>query len=92
MELPDEVLFIIRQFYQPLTRPDWRTIHRMTNLHFHLSIASLVRWDCPAVIYNLVIQPTTHFVYDLHFFDGYPYITRVIDLHNYASYFVTPKN
>ena len=30
MELPDDVLKIIKEFSQPLSRPDWRTLHRMT--------------------------------------------------------------
>ena len=27
MELPDDVLLIIREYSKPLTRPDWRTIN-----------------------------------------------------------------
>ena len=92
MELPLDILSIVKDFSRPLTRPDWRTLHRFTNIDFHLDIASQVRWDCPSVIYSLVIQPRTHFVYDLHFFDGYPYVPRVLDLDTHASYFVTPKN
>jgi hypothetical protein len=29
MELPDDVLAIIREYSRPITRPDWRTLHRM---------------------------------------------------------------
>jgi hypothetical protein len=29
LELPDDVLQIIREYAQPLTRPDWRTLHLM---------------------------------------------------------------
>ena len=30
MNLPDDVLHIIRAYAQPLTRPDWRTLHKLT--------------------------------------------------------------
>ena len=29
MELPEEVLQIIKEYSMPLTRPDWRTLHKM---------------------------------------------------------------
>ena len=31
MELPDDVLQIIREYSMPLTRPNWRTLHLMPN-------------------------------------------------------------
>ena len=34
MEIPDDVLAIIREYSKPLTRPDWRFIHKMTHLQF----------------------------------------------------------
>jgi hypothetical protein len=36
MDLPDDVLSIIRDFSRPITRPDWRHLHRMPSLQFHL--------------------------------------------------------
>ena len=30
MNLPDDVLQIIKEYSIPVTRPDWRTLHRMT--------------------------------------------------------------
>ena len=35
MELPEDVVAIIREFSRPLTRPDWRTLHKMPMLTFH---------------------------------------------------------
>jgi len=29
MELPDDVLAIIKEYARPVTRPDWRTLHIM---------------------------------------------------------------
>jgi hypothetical protein len=37
MELPEDVVTLIREFSQPLTRPDWRTLHLMTAENFHMS-------------------------------------------------------
>lgn len=37
MELPEDVVALIREFSRPLTRPDWRTLHRMPNDEFHMS-------------------------------------------------------
>ena len=30
MELPEDVIQIIREYSRPMTRPDWRFIHKMT--------------------------------------------------------------
>ena len=35
MELPDDVLQIIREYSKPVTRPDWRTLHKMTQRHYN---------------------------------------------------------
>jgi hypothetical protein len=29
MELPDDVLQIIKEYAQPITRPDWKSLHKM---------------------------------------------------------------
>ena len=36
MELPDDMIRLIREFSQPITRPNWRTLHRMTEHQFHM--------------------------------------------------------
>ena len=38
MQLPDDVLGIIRDFSRPLTRPDWRTLHRLLSEQLHFNI------------------------------------------------------
>ena len=30
MELPDDVLRLIREYSRPVTRPDWKQLHKMT--------------------------------------------------------------
>lgn len=34
MELPDDVLQMIKEYAKPLTRPDWRTLHKMPYIQF----------------------------------------------------------
>ncbi len=31
MELPEDVLAIIKEYAKPVTRPDWRTLHILPN-------------------------------------------------------------
>ena len=31
MHLPDDVLLIIKEYAKPVTRPDWRRLHKMTD-------------------------------------------------------------
>ena len=38
MYFPEDVVIIIREFSQPITRPDWRTLHIMTINKFHSEI------------------------------------------------------
>jgi hypothetical protein len=38
MELPDDVLGLVREFSRPITRPDWRGLHLMTSYRFHINI------------------------------------------------------
>jgi hypothetical protein len=90
MELPDDVLALIRDFSRPLTRSDWRTLRKMTNLDFHLALAREMNFTCPKVIYRLIISPKTELVYDLQFKTA-PYIEYVYNLDTCEKYYVTPK-
>jgi hypothetical protein len=38
MELPHDVLGLVRDFSRPLTRPDWKGLHLMTSYRFHINI------------------------------------------------------
>ena len=38
MHFPKDVIVIIREFSQPITRPNWRTLHRMTIYKLHFEI------------------------------------------------------
>lgn len=45
MQLPD-VLRIIRDFSRPLTRPDWRTLHRFVSEQLHFNIVKFNTIGC----------------------------------------------
>ena len=46
MELPEDVLVNIKEYSMPLTRPDWRTLHKMpyTVYKKEFSKVYLIRW------------------------------------------------
>ena len=47
MDLPDDVLQIIKDYSKPLTRPDWRTLHKMTHLLYRQECfhQTILRWN-----------------------------------------------
>ena len=38
MQLPDDVLLIIRDYSKPLTRPDWRTLHPFSGPYLYANL------------------------------------------------------
>jgi hypothetical protein len=52
MELPDDVVQIIKDYSRPMTRPDWRRLHKMSYQLFHLAV--LERYNTR--FYNLVLH------------------------------------
>jgi hypothetical protein len=62
MELPDDVLKIIKEFSQPLTRPDWRTLHKMTFDKFYKNLLpyNLVRYKVDEGVMHLVYMRNIH--------------------------------
>ena len=91
MELPDDILSLVRDFSMPLTRPDWRTLHRMPNLDFHLAVASELMWNQQPVIYHFITRAHSQFAFDVHFFDGFPYVPTIRDIRTGDTYHVTPS-
>jgi hypothetical protein len=47
MELPYDVLQIIKAYAMPITRPDWRTLHKMTYQLFKDECfnQAILRWN-----------------------------------------------
>jgi len=47
LELPDDILQIIREYARPVTRPDWRTMHKMTQQLYKQECfnQAILRWN-----------------------------------------------
>ena len=90
MELPDDVLQLIREYAQPITRPDWRTLHKMTNLNFHLAIARELNFTCPNSVYKLIMHPQSNYLYNLTY-HHFPYVEFIYDIRTWERYYVVPK-
>ena len=59
MELPDDVLAIIKDFSKPVSRPGWRKLCKMTSFSYHSAILKQYNSQRysrrkPQVIYNFV--------------------------------------
>ena len=77
MELPEVLVALIKEYAMPLTRPDWRSLHRMPSYRFHLSVAQTLNRDSPQVVYELINKPGTEYNYHMEFCDGLPYIVYI---------------
>jgi len=51
MELPEDIVILIREFSRPMTRSDWKMLHIMTNKKFHVAV--MKRFNRP--FYDLVL-------------------------------------
>jgi len=54
MEIPEDCLKIIKEYAQPITRPNWRTLRVMTNQRFYLELVKLkdAWWDRNKLIFR----------------------------------------
>jgi len=77
MELPDDILQIIKDFSQPLTRPDWRSLHVMPHEQFILSAAQTINRTrtLPQSVYKMVQQ--NGFKYNIEYYNDIPYIDYI---------------
>ena len=62
MELPEDVLRIIKAYAQPITRPDWRKLHIMTFDKFYKNLLpyNLVRYKVDDGVMHLVCMRNIH--------------------------------
>jgi len=79
MELPDDILSLVREFTRPLTRPDWRSLHRMPSYRFHLSVAQSLNRNSHQSLLELTNQPGIEYKYHIEFYDGLPYVVYIYD-------------
>jgi hypothetical protein len=78
MELPDDILYIIRDYSRAITRPDWRTLHRMPSLQFHLDVAQSLNRNSALSLLELVVQDDNDFTHHVEFYNGIPYVDFII--------------
>ena len=76
MELPDHLLAIVNDFSRPVTRHDWRTLHRLTSVDLHLAIAREVSWTCPRVLLKFVSDPPGDYVFNVMLATS-PYVNHI---------------
>ncbi len=87
MELPDDVLAIIRDYIKPITRPDWRTICPLPGHVLYMQLNSL-RFKCinrsDRKVFNKVFKNLTKTTWG----ETYFYI-RIWGIHDASKHFKT---
>jgi hypothetical protein len=66
MELPDDVLSVVRDFSRPVTRPDWRTLRRMPSLAFHIDFATTFNTTFKLVLLLFLQSQSSNYVHMFH--------------------------
>ena len=77
MELPGNVHELIREYAKPVTRPDWRTLHRMPSLEFYIELAKLFNRDTSKKIYATAICYNSNYKYLIAYYTGKPRISYI---------------
>jgi hypothetical protein len=78
MHFPDDVLMIIKEFARPLTRPDWRTLHRIPSLHLHLEIAVLFNISINMATIFFIKNQTSDYIYYIEYETTGPYVRYLV--------------
>jgi hypothetical protein len=76
-ELPDDLLQIIKDYSMPVTRPDWRSLHIMPSVTFHMLAAQAINRTFPQSVFEMVTQTNTVFRYNMEYYNGLPYIDYI---------------
>lgn len=82
LELPDDVLAIIKQYAQPMTRPDWKTMHRVSSLKLHLGIALSFNSSINMAFVFFVKNQTSDYVYYVEYDSNGPYVRYLVSEQN----------
>jgi hypothetical protein len=75
LELPDDVLQIIKDYSMPITRPDWRSLHVMPHERFILSAAQTINRTLPQSVFEMIQR--NGFKYNMEYYNGIPYIDYI---------------
>ena len=78
MELPSDILSIIKEFAQPLTRPNWRTLHRIPSLQLHLDIAHLFNQSINMATIFFIKNQTSDYIYYIEYESNGPYVRYIV--------------
>ena len=82
LELPDDVLQIIKQYAQPRTRPDWRTLRRVSSLKLHLAIAISFNVSINMATIFFIKNQTSDYVYYVEYDINGPYVRYLVSGQN----------
>ena len=77
MELPRVVRDLISEYAKPMTRPDWRSLHRMPSLEFYIELAKLFNQDTSKKIYATAICYNSNYRYLIAYYTGKPRISYI---------------
>ena len=77
MELPSVVRDIISEYAKPMTRSDWRSLHRMPSLEFYIELAKLFNQDTSKKIYATAICYNSNYRYLIAYYTGKPRISYI---------------
>lgn len=78
MQLPDDVLNIIKEFSQPMTRPDWRTLHIRPSLRLHLEIAVLFNVSINMATIFFIKNQTSDYIHYVEYDSNGPYVRYLV--------------
>lgn len=87
MDLPDDVVSIIRDFSRPITRHDWRTLHIMPSLQFHLDFIQQFNSSFKPALSLFIRIQTSDYKYTLHNGAIQHFVT-----HDNRCYYIYPEN
>ena len=77
MEFPEVIVSIIKEYAMPLTRPDWRSLHRMPSHRFHTSVAQTFNHSMPQALFELTCKDGPEYKYHIEFYGGLPYVVYI---------------
>jgi hypothetical protein len=60
MELPEDILRIIKEYAKPVTRPDWRYLHKMTLHHLYSGLDEFHYIEPDEYHYGIIIIKKIH--------------------------------
>ena len=82
LELPDDVLAIIKQYAQPRTRPDWRRLHHISSLRLHLAVALSFNVSINMAAIYFIKHQTSDYIYYVEYDISGPYVRYLVSKQN----------